>query len=275
MANGTRKVIVLMIGQVSPMLLLDYGHLLIASSVIGLVLIADNYLGLKLRKQLLIASFRTFIQLSMIGLILVWIFAREAWYEVLSILTFMTVVASVSAKNRIKKPYKGLTLDTLIAVGVSGWGVAIIGVVWVMQANTWYQPQVMIPILGLILGNALTGVSLSINQLIENFHKEQNLIQMQLSLSASSWEASRPLVISAIHNGVTPTINGMMVVGLVSLPGMMTGQILAGADPQQAVLYQMITMFLIAGGSTFSCVIATLLVYRRFFNENQQFIIPK
>lgn len=265
----------LMVGQVSPMLLLDYGHLLIASGVILLVILVDKCLGLRLSKQIFVASLRTFVQLSLIGLILVWIFARETWYEVLTILTFMTLVASFSVKNRVKKPYQGLTWDTLIAVGGSAWAVALIGVLGVMQAKIWYQPQLMIPILGLILGNALTGVSLTINQLIDSFYKEQKLINMQLSLSATTWEASRPLIISAIHSGVTPTINAMTVVGLVSLPGMMTGQILAGADPQQAVLYQMITMFLIAGGSMFSCVLATLLVYRRFFNQNQQLIIPK
>ena len=151
---------------------------------------------------------------------------------------------------------------------VSSWVVAILGGGWVVSDNaaTWFRPQVMIPLLGLILGNSLTAVSLSMNQLVSSFHREQNMINTYLALSATPWETAKPYVIAAIQNGITPTINSMMVVGVVSLPGMMTGQILAGADPHQAVLYQIITLFLIATSSTLGCTIATLLIFRRFFN---------
>lgn len=253
---------------------IHYRQVVIASVMIAVVWLVSHWLKLGIGRQIIIASLRTVIQLSLIGLVLAWIFARQAWYEVLIILTVMTVIAAFAAKNRVKKPYQGMTLDTLIAVSVSGWLVTIIGVVAVMQVTPWYRPQIIIPILGLILGNALTGISLAMNQLVESLHNEQATINMQLSLSASPWEASRCYILSAIHNGITPTINSMMVVGLVSLPGMMTGQILAGADPHQAVMYQIVTLFLIAASSTIGCVIVTLLVYRRFFNPLWQFVIP-
>lgn len=254
--------------------LLDFWQVLIAFSLIIILSIVCYYLKLPLIKTLIIASLRTIVQLSLIGLILAWIFARENWYEVLVILTMMTLIASVSAKNRVKKPYKGLLCDTLIAIGISGWAVTLFGVVAVFQDELWYRPQVIIPILGLILGNALTAVSLSISQLTENLHREHGKIQALLSLSATPFEACRPLIISAIYQGVLPTINSMMVVGLVSLPGMMTGQILAGADPNQAVRYQIVTMFLIATGSMFGCISVCWLVYRRFFDKDWRFVIP-
>lgn len=262
-----------MLAAMSP---ISYSQVALASVALLVVIGISAWLGLGIVKELIVASLRTVVQLSVIGLVLAWIFAREQWYEVLTILTVMTVIASVAAKNRVKKPYRGLGWDTLLAVLFSSWVVAIFGGWWVLSnGSSWFRPQVMIPLLGLILGNSLTAISLSMNQLVTSFHREQTMIQGYLALSATPWEAARPYVVTAIQNGIMPTINSMMVVGLVSLPGMMTGQILAGADPHQAVLYQIITMFLIATSSTLGCTLGTLLVFRRFFNPHWQFVIPK
>lgn len=87
------------------------------------------------------------------------------------------------------------------------------------------------------------------------------------------FEAVHELVKSAMLNGLTPTVNSMLVVGLVSLPGMMTGQILAGAEPTQAVRYQIVTMFFICAGSTLSCTLSAVLVVRRFFDERGRFVL--
>lgn len=106
-------------------------------------------------------------------------------------------------------------------------------------------------------------------------HDKQTLIKARLSLSATPFEAVHMFIKSAVVAGLTPTINSMLVVGLVSLPGMMTGQILAGADPTQAVRYQIVTMFFICAGSTLSCTLVALLVVRRFFDKRGRFITPK
>lgn len=145
----------------------------------------------------------------------------------------------------------------------------------ILKVQPWYTPQFVIPILGLILGNSLTAISLTSNQLIESFHEQQGRIEMMLSLSARPFEAVHEPIRAAIVNGMTPTLNSMLVVGIVSLPGMMTGQILAGADPTQAIRYQIVTMFLICVSSTLGCTISALLIYRRFFNQNKQLILPE
>ncbi|WP_350656288.1 iron export ABC transporter permease subunit FetB [Psychrobacter sp. S1-30-MNA-CIBAN-0213] len=256
-------------------ILLTYGDIALASSLIVIVLIVSWRLRLKLTKTLLIAAIRTVVQLSFIGLILAWIFAREQWYEVLLILTIMTLIAGVAAKNRVKRIYKGLFTDTLIAVGTSAVLVTIIAIGLILRVEPWYTPQFVIPILGLILGNSLTAISLTSNQLVESFHEQQGRIEMMLSLSAYPFEAVHEQIRAAIVNGMTPTLNSMLVVGIVSLPGMMTGQILAGADPTQAVRYQIVTMFLICVSSTLGCTISALLIYRRFFNRRKQFILPQ
>ena len=255
-------------------IVLTYADIALASSLIIIVLLVSWFLRLRLTKTLVIAALRTVIQLSFIGLILAWIFAREQWYEVLIILTIMTLIAGSAAKNRVKRTYKGLLVDTLIAVSISAVLVTVIAISLILQVQPWYTPQFIIPILGLILGNSLTAISLTSNQLIENLHGQQGRIEMMLSLSATPFEAIHEQIRAAIINGMTPTLNSMLVVGIVSLPGMMTGQILAGADPTQAVRYQIVTMFLICVSSTLGCTISTLLIYRRFFNKKQQFVLP-
>lgn len=253
---------------------LTYSDIALASSLIVIVLIISWRLRLALTKTLLTAAIRTIVQLSFIGLILAWIFAREQWYEVLLILTIMTVIAGAAAKNRVKRSYKGLFTDTLLAVSLSAVLVTSIAIMLILRVQPWYTPQFVIPILGLILGNSLTAISLTSNQLIEAFHEQQGRIETMLSLSASPFEAVHEQIRAAIINGMTPTLNSMLVVGIVSLPGMMTGQILAGADPTQAVRYQIVTMFLICVSSTLGCTISALLIYRRFFNSKQQFTLP-
>lgn len=253
---------------------LTYGDIALASSLIIIVLILSWRLRLTLTKTLLTAAVRTIVQLSFIGLILAWIFAREQWYEVLLILTIMTLIAGGAAKNRVKRSYKGLFIDTLLAVSLSAVLVTSIAIFVILRVQPWYTPQFVIPILGLILGNSLTAISLTSNQLIEAFHEQQGRIEMMLSLSARPFEAVHEQIRAAIINGMTPTLNSMLVVGIVSLPGMMTGQILAGADPTQAVRYQIVTMFLICVSSTLGCTISALLIYRRFFNKHEQFLSP-
>ncbi|WP_227677735.1 ABC transporter permease [Psychrobacter frigidicola] len=255
-------------------ILLTYGDVALASSLILLVIFISWRLRLRLTSTLLMAAARTVIQLSFIGLILAWIFAREQWYEVLIILTMMTLIASGAAKNRVKRAYKGLLTDTFIAVSISAVLVTIIAIALILRVQPWYTPQFIIPILGLILGNSLTAISLTSNQLVNAFHEQQGRIEMMLSLSATPFEAVHAPIRAAIINGMTPTLNSMLVVGIVSLPGMMTGQILAGADPTQAVRYQIVTMFLICVSSILGCTLSALLIYRRFFNDRQQLILP-
>ena len=151
---------------------LTYGDIALASSLIIIVLIISWRLRLQLTKTLLIAAIRTVLQLSFIGLILAWIFAREQWYEVLLILTIMTLIAGAAAKNRVKRSYKGLLTDTLLAVSASAILVTAIAIMIILKVQPWYTPQFVIPILGLILRNSLTAISLTSNQLIESFHEQ-------------------------------------------------------------------------------------------------------
>lgn len=261
------------VGGVIMAITLTLTDIALASTLLLITIGVSAYLRLGLTGTLIMAGVRTVVQLSMIGLILAWVFARESEWQVLAILTVMTLIASISAKGRVKRPYKGLLSDSIISLSVATGVVTLIAMTLILKVSPWYRPQYIIPILGLILGNSLTAISLTTNEIVNAMHDKQVLIKSRLSLSATPFEAVHELVKSAVLNGLTPTVNSMLVVGLVSLPGMMTGQILAGADPTQAVRYQIVTMFFICAGSTLSCTLSAVLVVRRFFDERGRFVV--
>lgn len=250
----------------------SYVELSIAASLILINGAIFLLLRLGLEKTLLMASVRTVLQLFFVGFVLKWVFVSSQWYVVLGIVGLMTLIASVSAQGRRQLSYKGAFLDTLLSIWLPSWIVLFIGVYIVLSIQPWYTPQYIIPIAGMIIGNSLTAVSLVMERLLKELREKRETIDMYIALGASSWEAYRESAKQAIAAGMMPTINSMMVVGLVSLPGMMTGQILAGQDPEHAIRYQIIIMFFLAAATGLSCIVAVFSVYHRLFNQQGIFL---
>jgi len=187
----------------------------------------------------------------------------------------MTWIAGVAAVRRAGRVYQGIWLDSLLAMWASSWLVTGIALIAIVEVRPWYQPQYAIPLLGMILGNTLNGISLGLDRLGEELDGRRDHVETLLALGATRWEAARGAVQQAVRTGMIPIINSMMVVGLVSLPGMMTGQLLAGVEPVQAVMYQIVIMFLIAAGTSLGTVTVVLLGYRRLFNRDHQFLAAR
>ena len=122
-------------------------------------------------------------------------------------------------------------------------------------------------LLGMVLGNGLTGMSLCLDELLASLDASRDQVETELALGATRWEAARQPLRAAVRKGMIPIINSMMVVGIVSLPGMMTGQILEGADPVAAVRYQIVIMFMIAAATAFGCMLIALFTYRQLFDS--------
>ncbi|MDE1164672.1 MAG: iron export ABC transporter permease subunit FetB [Pseudomonas sp.] len=232
-------------------------------------------LKLGLGRQLLVASVRTVVQLLAIGYVLGWIFRYPYWYVVVPVMCLMTLIAGLSASARGQRTYAGQRTDSIVSIWLGTWLVAAVGLLAVIGVHPWYEPQYAIPILGMILGNTLTGVSLGIERMTQELTAGRGVIEMTLALGGSRWEAARLPARQAVRAGMIPTLNQMSVVGLVSLPGMMTGQVLAGENPMEAVRYQIVIMFLIAAASALGTVIAVLLTYRRLFSAGHRFEASK
>jgi putative ABC transport system permease protein len=237
--------------------------------VCGLISIV---LRLGMGRSLFFAAVRTVVQLLLIGFVLRWVFSVDRWYFVLAVMTLMTIIAGIAAVRRTSRRYPGMWTDSLVTIWASSWLITAFAIFVVVQPpGAWYQPQYAIPLLGMLLGNALTATSLGLGRLTDELLTRRAEVETLLALGATRWEAARDTVRTAIRTGMVPIVNAMMVVGLVSLPGMMTGQILSGVDPMEAVKYQIIIMFLIAAATSLGVVGAVLLGYRRLFTACHQF----
>jgi putative ABC transport system permease protein len=183
----------------------------------------------------------------------------------------MEVFAVYNTYKRVKVNLS-LRLKRIIAVSlVSGSLVSLLYfLLVVVRISPWYDPRYFIPIAGMIVGNAMTGVSLGVNRLVEGMNSQKHLIEGSLMLGATPKAASRKIINSAFDSAILPTINNMVGMGIVSLPGMMTGQILSGTSPVTAIEYQIAIMLGILGSVSLSVIMLVQLGYKSFFTPHDQ-----
>ncbi|WP_375057096.1 iron export ABC transporter permease subunit FetB [Zobellella sp. DQSA1] len=223
-------------------------------------------------RSLLVAALRTVLQLALIGLVLEALFATSALHWVLLMATAMLLIAGREVMARQKRRLTGgwtLGVGTL-AMFVSSFTVTVLSLTLIIGPEPWYTPQYAIPLLGMMLGNTMTGVALSLDRLTDGVWRQRALIEGRLMLGQRWQDAVGELRRDAMRGGLIPTINGMAAAGVVSLPGMMTGQILAGSPPAVAVKYQILVMFAITTATGFGTLVAVALASRRLFDERER-----
>ncbi|HKJ22747.1 MAG TPA: ABC transporter permease, partial [Gammaproteobacteria bacterium] len=163
----------------------------------------------------------------------------------------------------------GFAMGT-VSMFISTFSVTLIALTVIIQPEPWYKPQYAIPLLGMLFGNSMNGVALSLDRLTQTAWQQQAVIEARLILGQPWHEAIADIRRDSLRSGMIPILNAMAAAGLVSLPGMMTGQILAGAPPLEAVNYQILIMFLIAAGTGFGTVAAVSLGARRLFDKRHR-----
>ena len=249
---------------------IGYGQL--ALSALLMLVNVGLSVGLKLglEQSLAIASLRMVVQLLLIGFVLEWLFTQENPFLILAISLIMASIAGIAAVNRTSRRFPGIYWNSLLSVLVASSLVTGLSVAGIIQVQPWFDPQYLIPLLGMVFGNTLTGISLGLDRFMEGVTTQRDQIETLLTLGATRWEAAHAQVQEAIRTGMIPTINSMMVMGLVSLPGMMTGQILAGANPIDAVRYQIVIVFMIASGAALGTFGVVLLAFRRLLSPDHQ-----
>jgi putative ABC transport system permease protein len=219
--------------------------LLVINGAISLVF------GLRLEASLAIAAVRMAVQLGAVGFVLKFVFAQTSPLWTVLIALVMVLVAGTELMQRQERRFAGwwaygLGNMTLLLVG----GLATLyAVAVVIGPQPWYAPRYVLPILGMVLGNTLTSVSLALQTLTDGAERERAAIEARIALGATRFEAFASVLRRAIRTAITPLLNTMSVAGIVTLPGMMTGQILAGADPSEAARYQIMIMFVLTGAS--------------------------
>ncbi|WP_166267919.1 ABC transporter permease [Marinobacter caseinilyticus] len=251
---------------------LAWWKLALAASMI-LVLAVFVHLGrLGITRGLLIAAIRTVIQLSLIGLVLEALFAVSGFGWIALMATVMLLVAGREVMSRQQRK---LTGGWAFGIGtgamfLSSFTVTVLTLIVVIGPEPWYAPQYAIPLLGMMLGNTMNGVALSLDRLTESVWRQRSVIENRLMLGQTWREAVGDIRREAMRSGMIPSINAMAAAGIVSLPGMMTGQILAGSPPSVAVKYQILIMLTIAIGTGSGALMAVTWGSRRLFDDRQR-----
>lgn len=253
---------------------LDVGwtRLALAAALVLVAIAISLWQRLGLARGFAIGAVRAAVQLMLVGYVLLYLFAVRRWYLVMLALLVMLLAATVTATGRGARGAGGRGLviisGTAMLVG-AGLTLAYVDLV-VVRVEPWYDPQYLIPLFGMIVGNSMNGASLAAERLASEIEARRSEIETLLALGASPARASREAVRRALIAALIPAVNGLMVVGLVALPGMMTGQILAGASPLLAVRYQIVVAFMLAGAVAMTAAIVTLWYRRTFFTSAEQ-----
>jgi len=219
--------------------------------------------------EIIIATVRMTVQLVAVGYILEWVFARPNPWITAAIFLIMEGFAIHNVFARVKVPTPRRLRIVIIGSLFIGTLTSVLFFLFVILAvEPWYRPQYFIPITGMLIGNSMTGIALGYDRLTSSIRANVSKIETALMLGASPAAAARQYAHEAFTAAILPTINAMIGMGIVFLPGMMTGQILAGSSPVLAIRYQIGIMMGILGAVTITVFLMTSLGYRTFFTAN-------
>lgn len=242
-----------------------------ALGLMGIAIGLSAWQKLGLEWSLAIATVRTVVQLLAVGYILEIVFALNNPGAVLAIIAVMAVIAAIVARNRISQKVPKLLPVAGVAILIStALTLGYINLL-VLRPDPWFNPQYLVPLAGILLGNAMNAAAIGGERLVNTLNNSQLEIETHLSLGATPSQATAVYRQEAIKAGLIPTLNSMMVVGVVTLPGIITGQILSGVNPLDAAVYQMLIMFILAVATLGTTILLIQGIYRQFFNPSAQF----
>ncbi len=243
------------------------------AALLVIILAALSFrMNLGLARQIIVAALRTTLQLLLVGMVLKTLFDHAHLLLLGGIALFMVTMAGWEVMSRqtrrLKGPW-GFATGTAAMV-VSSFSITCLVLTTVIRIDPWYAPQYAIPLLGMMLGNTMTGIAIGMERLTSTAWRDSDMIEGRLLLGQSWQEAICAIRKESIRSAMIPTLNAMAVAGIVSLPGMMTGQILAGSPPMEAVKYQILIMFIISSGTGFGAILAVSVGARRLFDHRDR-----
>lgn len=248
---------------------LDLG---IASSLVLLLAGLSWQLRLGIGRRVLIAAARSTVQLLLLGLVLKALFSSDNPWLVAALAAVMLGVAGYEVMARQKHRLRGIWGygTGALSMFLSSFSIAVLALLVLLQPEPWYLPQYAIPLLGMLLGNTMTGIAVSLDNLTRQTLEKAGQIETRLALGQNAAEAIGDIRRDALRSGLIPIVNSMSTAGIVSLPGMMTGQILAGSPPMEAAKYQLLILFLIAAGTGLGSMTAVIIGSKRLFDRRSR-----
>ncbi len=226
--------------------------------------------ALGLERDIAIGTVRTFVQLFLMGFVLSFLFAHQSIVLILSLFVIMIIFASRIVTGRVKEKEVPFAMPVFwsMLLGYALVAVMVTGIV--VQAKPWWRAEYFIPLGGMVVGNSMTALAICLERFFSDLRTKRDSIEMKLALGANFAEASDDIVRDALRSGMIPSINSMMGVGIVFIPGMMSGQILAGADPMVAIRYQIVVMLMLVGSCALTCILVIHIIRRRAFGKAQR-----
>jgi len=249
---------------------ISIGDLALSLGFIALVVVLSRLEGLAMERTLLTGTVRSMVQLIAVGYVLKVVFDLERWYWVVLAVLVMTMVAAHTARKRqtVRVPHCFWTMAGSIGLAAALVLGSLVGVI--LRVAPWYQPQYLIPLAGIILATTMNATALSVDRFLSEIKQRRTLVEAALALGAGAKQASRASTAAAFRAGMMPFVNTMMVAGIVALPGMMTGQILGGVAPTDAVRYQIVIIYGITAAAAVSSLAALAIVRRQIFTRRAQ-----
>lgn len=240
--------------------------LILASSLVLISYFFSYWQKLKLEKEIVFSILRAVIQLILVGYVLSFIFGIENPIFTTGLLLFMICNAAYNATKRGKEIQKGFRISFFsIALGT-----AITLIILLLAKAIEYKPYQIIPVGGMIISNSMVALGLCYKQMVLNFKDKRQEVETKLALGADIKTSSIEIIRDSIKTGMLPTIDSAKTLGIVSLPGMMTGLILAGTPPMEAIKYQLMVTFMLMSTTSISSFLACFFSYRNFFNDRMQ-----
>ena len=241
-------------------------HLVFSLILVGEALYFSIQFRVKMEKDIIFAAIRATIQLILIGYILSFVFSLDSPIYTIFMIMVMGGVATINAAKRGKEVKGAFWIS---AVSIFSSTIVTIGILSGFHIIP-FHPQYIIPVAGMVIGNVMSAASVSLIRLHEEIRANATRIEAALSLGARPKKAVEEVLKKAVKISMVPVVDRAKIVGIVSLPGGMSGMILAGADPISAVKFQIVIMYMLLGSPFLTVGIAVLLAYKQYFTKHMQ-----
>ncbi|MGL6174552.1 MAG: ABC transporter permease [Cellulosilyticaceae bacterium] len=245
---------------------MSIASLIIASLLVMIPIFISYREHLGLEKEIVVSILRAIIQLIVVGYVLDVIFGLE---NPIFTALFVLIMISNAAFNT-KKRGEGIKSVVSISFIAMLVGTSITMTILVISGAIGFTPNEIIPVAGMVVSNSMVAIGLSYKQLNQSFKNRRAEVEVKLSLGADIKVAAKDILRECIKIAIIPTIDSAKTLGIVALPGMMTGLILAGTSPLEAIKFQIMVTFMILSSTSIATIIATYMSYTSFFNERKQ-----
>ncbi|MEO3704426.1 ABC transporter permease [Trichormus azollae] len=251
---------------------LDFVDLVLAMALMAIAIGLSAWEKLGLELNLALATGRTILQLIVLGYVLDFIFAVDNVWSVLGILIIILTITAIVARNRISQKIPLVLPLVWIAIFLSTSLTLLYTNFLIIQPDRWYEPRYLIPLAGILIGNAMKAAAVAGERLVSNINQFPTEIETHLCLGATPQQAISQYRKDAIKAAFIPTLNQVMLIGMVTIPTFSSGQLLAGVSALEAVSYEILIIFMVAMVNLLTTILITKGLCRQFFNDAMQLV---